>query len=209
MRQRKFALLPKFRIITSMNESTRIITVSGRIGAGSTTLAKGLAHHLGWKHIEGGEIFWEAIRAKMDVDTKDTNLRPDEEDQLFDDQLKKILAENKNIVLETKLAGFNAQGIDGVFKVLVVCEDRVGVDQTQMRIDRLVNREGKNMEDAKNEVIEREHNDLEKWRHMYADDSKDWVYYNPEYYDLVINTFEHSKDETLKIVLEKLDIHNG
>ncbi len=187
-----------------MNESTRIITVSGRIGAGSTTLAKGLSHHLGWKHIEGGEIFWEAIRSKMDIDTKDTHLRPDEEDQLFDDQLKKVLKENKNIVLETKLAGFNAQGIDGVYKILVVCEDRHGTDQTQMRIDRLVNREGKNMEDAKKEVIEREHNDLEKWRHMYADDSRDWVYYNPEYYDLIINTFEHSKDETLKIVLEKL-----
>lgn len=184
----------------------RIITVSGRIGAGSTTLAKGIAHHLGWKHMEGGEIFWEAIRSKMDVDSKDTNLRPDEEDALFDAQLKKILSENKEIVMETKLAGFNAQGISGVFKILVICEDREGNDQTQIRIDRLVNREGKHVEDAKKEVLEREKNDLEKWRHMYANNDENWVYFNPEYYDLVVNTFEHSKDDTLKIVLEKLEV---
>lgn len=184
----------------------RIITVSGRIGAGSTTLAKGIAHHLGWKHMEGGEIFWEAIRSKMNVDSKDTNLRPDEEDALFDAQLKKILSENKEIVMETKLAGFNAQGIPGVFKILVICEDRNGVDQTQIRIDRLVNREGKHVEDAKKEVLEREQNDLEKWRHMYAGGDPNWVYFNSEYYDLVVNTFEHSKDDTLKIVLEKLEL---
>lgn len=189
---------------TPMTQDKRIITVSGRIGAGSTTLANGISHHLGWKHIEGGEIFWEAIRAKMQVDAKDTNLRPDEEDALFDAQLKKVLAENHNIVLETKLAAFNAQGIPGVYKILVVCENHHGEDQTQIRIDRLVNREGKNVEDAKKEVLEREKNDLAKWRHMYAHDDQDWVYFDPKYYDLVVNTFEHSKEETLKLVLDAL-----
>src|SRR5438067_1120956 len=95
--------------------NTRIITVSGRIGAGSTTLAKSLARTLNWKHIEGGEIFWEAVRKKMGLEPKDTNLRPDEEDMLFDEQLKKILNEDQHIVLETKLAGFNGQGITSIF----------------------------------------------------------------------------------------------
>lgn len=188
-----------------MSSNIRIITVSGRIGAGSTTLAKGLAHHLGWKHMEGGEIFWEAIRSKMDVDSKDTNLRPDEEDALFDAQLKKILESNRDIVMETKLAGFNAQGIPGAFKILVVCENHHGEDQTQIRIDRLVNREGKHVEDAKREVLEREKNDVAKWRHMYAEDDPNWVYFDPKYYDLIVNTFEHSKDDTLKIVLGEIE----
>lgn len=184
-----------------MLDKTRIITVSGRIGAGSTTLANGISHRLGWKHIEGGEIFWEAIRTKMNFDVKDTNLRPDEEDALFDAQLKKILQENKHIVLETKLAAFNAQGINGVFKILVICENNHGEDQTQIRIDRLVNREGKSVDDAKKEILERERNDLQKWRHMYAADDKDWVYFDPKYYDLIVNTFEHSKEESLKLAL--------
>lgn len=183
----------------------RIITVSGRIGAGSTTLAKGLSERLGWKHMEGGEIFWEAIRSKMDVDTKDTHLRPDEEDKAFDEKLKRILHDERNIVLESKLAGFNAQDISGVFKILVVCEDHEGQDQTQIRIDRLVNREGKHVDEAKIEVLEREKSDLEKWRHMYADDDPDWVYFKPEYYDLVVNTYDHNQEDTLKTVLEELE----
>src|SRR5579885_729813 len=129
----------------------RIITVSGRIASGSTTLAKKLAHHLSWKHIEGGEIFWEAVRNKLGLAEKDTNLRPDSEDELFDAQLKKILKEDKNIVLETKLAGFNAQGVNDIFKILVLCTDAAGNDQTQIRIDRLVNREHISIQEAKKE----------------------------------------------------------
>src|SRR5258708_39594035 len=93
----------------------RIITVSGRIASGSTTLAHKIAKHLFWKHLEGGEIFWEKVRGKLNLMSKDTNFRPDTEDELFDKSLKKILTEDKNIVLESKLAGFNAQGIEGVF----------------------------------------------------------------------------------------------
>ena len=61
--------------------------------------------------------------------------------RLLTASLKKAIKEEKNIILETKLAGFNAQGVDGVFKILVVCENEKGEDQTQIRIDRLVNRE--------------------------------------------------------------------
>lgn len=177
----------------------RIITVSGRIASGSTSLARSLALELGWKHIEGGEIFWEAIRRKMGLSPKETNLRPDEEDALFDEQLKKILREDSHIVLETKLAGYNAQGIPGIFKILVLCENQEGEDQTQIRIDRLVNREHVSMEDAKEEILQREHNDLEKWRKLYAKGDSNWVYYHKEYYDLVINTYSHNKEEALAI----------
>lgn len=184
--------------------SIRIITVSGRIASGSTTLAKRIAEILGWRHIEGGEIFWEAVRQKLALSPKDTNLRPDEEDQVFDDKLKKTLKEDKHIVLETKLAGFNAEGIEGVFKILVICADRDGSDHTEVRIDRLINREGLSLDQAKEEVLEREKNDLEKWRHMYAHSDPNWVYYDPKYYDVVINTYSHNQDESLRLALEAI-----
>lgn len=182
----------------------RIITVSGRIGAGSTSLAKSLSKHFRWKHLEGGEIFWEAVRKRMGLDPKDTNLRPDEEDKLFDEQLKKILREDKDIILETKLAGFNARGIEGIFKILVICEDKSGADQAAIRIDRLVNRERVSVDEAKQEVMEREKNDLEKWRKIYANGDNEWVYYNAEYYDLVINTFDHNPEESVALALSAL-----
>lgn len=186
----------------------RIIAVSGKIGAGSTTLAKGIAKHFGWKHLEGGEIFWEAVRKRMDLSPKDTNLRPDEEDRLFDEQLKKILSHDKHVVLETKLAGFNAKGIDGIFKILVLCEDREGNDQMNVRIDRLVNRERIPVQEAKEEVLEREKNDIAKWRKLYAEGDEDWVYWKPEYYDLAINTYMNNQDETLRMALEAIEKRN-
>lgn len=185
----------------------RIITVSGRIASGSTTLAKLLAKKLGWKHIEGGEIFWEAVRKRMGLNPEETNLRPDEEDVLFDKQLKKILAEDKNVVLETKLAAFNAQEVDGIYKILVVCEDKNGDDHVDIRIDRLVNREGISVIEAKEEVINRENNDLEKWRKLYVENDPNWIYYDKKYYDLIINSFDHNKEESLEIVLKTLPLH--
>jgi len=182
----------------------RIITVSGRIASGSTTLAKSLAKTLGWRHIEGGEVFWEAVRSKLGLDPKDTNKRPDAEDQDFDKSLKNILTNQSNIVLETKLAGFNAQGIDGIFKILVVCNDIKGVDQTAIRIDRLVNREKIPIAKAKEEVLDREKNDLEKWRRLYASGDENWLYWDEKNYDLLVNTFIYDPEESLKVALEEI-----
>ena len=184
----------------------RMITISGRIASGSTTLGHKLAGILGWRHVEGGEVFWETVRTKMGLEEKDTNLRPDKEDEDSDASLKKILQNGKNLILETKLAGFNAQGIPGVFKIGVVCEDEEGNDKTEIRIDRLINREKISIMQAKEEVIERENNDLEKWRRLYANGDQSWTYWNKKYYDLVVNTYSHNQEETLKIALEGIGI---
>jgi len=184
----------------------RNITISGRIAAGSTSLADKLSETLNWKHIEGGDIFWEAIRKKMGVEPKDTGLRADKEDENFDASLKKMLREESHIVLETKLAGFNAQGIDGVYKILVICENEHGEDQTQIRIDRLINRETQSVEKAKEEILVREKSDLEKWQKLYANGNKAWTYWDEKYYDLVVNTYSLNKEEALDFVLGKIGI---
>jgi CMP/dCMP kinase len=182
----------------------RMITVSGRIASGSTTLGHRLAKILGWHHVEGGEVFWEAVRTKMGLEEKDTDLRPDREDEDFDSSLKQILTKGEKLILETKLAGFNAQGIPGIFKIAVICEDEKGNDKADIRIDRLINREKISIEQAKGEVIDREKNDLAKWRRLYANEDPEWNYWDKKYYDLVINTYSHNQDETLKFALEKL-----
>ncbi|HSA83465.1 MAG TPA: hypothetical protein VLF20_01090 [Patescibacteria group bacterium] len=182
----------------------RLITISGRIGAGSTSLAKHLAEKLGWRHIEGGEIFWEAVRKRMHLAPKDTKLRPDEEDMLFEEKQRELLRNEKYLILESKLAGFCAQGMDEVFKIVVVCEDATGADQTQIRIDRLVNREHTTMEEAKAEVLEREVNDLSKWRRLYANNDEQWVYWDRKYYDFTVNTFSRNQEDNVNLVLEKI-----
>jgi len=182
----------------------RIITVSGRIGAGSTSLARHLAEKLGWKHIEGGDIFWETVRKRMHVDTKDTKLRADEEDLLFEKKQDQILKNEKHIVLESKLAGFCAQDIADIYKVGVICADENGVDQVEERVKRLMEREKVTLDDSRKEVLEREKNDLEKWRRLYAKDDQNWVYWDSKYYDLVVNTFSRSQEESMEAVLKAI-----
>jgi len=181
--------------------NVRIITISGRIASGSTTLAHKLSHILRWRHIEGGEIFWEAVRTKLGLGEKDTDLRPDTEDQDFDESLKNILKNGQHLILETKLAGFNAQNLPGIFKILVLCVNSAGEDQTQIRIDRLVNREHMSMQQAKEEVLIREQNDIEKWKRLYAPNDQNWTYWDTKYYDLIINTYSHDQEDTLQSVL--------
>ena len=183
----------------------RNITVSGRIGTGKTTLAEHLAESLGWNVLDGGKIF-RKLTHEMGVHIKDTHKIPDSFDIAYEERIKKMLREEKEHVIQSHLAGFDAQGIDGVFKILVVCKNEEGKDKTSVRIDRLMNRDSINVEEAKEEVIEREKRNLEKFRRLYAKNDPDWVYWNEKYYDLIVNTFSLNSKEALKFVLKKIGL---
>lgn len=183
------------------------ITVSGRIGAGTTTLATGLAKTLGWKLLEGGELFAK-IHQELKLNEVEVNARPDHFDVEYEEKIKKMLHREKHQIIQSHLAGFDAQGIRGIFKILVVCEDEEGHDKPEIRIDRLINRRGISIEEAKEEVVVREKRNLEKWSRLYADSDPAWVYWDKKYYDLVINTYDHNQEETLKIALEGIKKKN-
>lgn len=179
----------------------RNITISGRIASGATTLAHHLAHHLGWDVLDGGKLF----RAF----TQDHGYADDRSDQFdldYEEKVKRILRTEKNHIIQSHLAGFDAQDIEGVVKILVVCEDEEGVDKADIRIDRLANRDTSSVEEAKNEVFAREQQNLNKWRRLYAYGDPNWVYWNKKYYDLVVNTFTHNQEESLSLVLKKIGL---
>src|SRR3989344_5452272 len=183
------------------------ITISGRIGSGATTLAKKLSEVLGWEMLDGGGLFRQ-LEKEQGFDINKSDSRPDHFDLQYEEMIKKNLREKKHQIIQSHLAGFDAQGIEGVYKILVVCEDDEGNDKKDIRIDRLVNRDKISVEEAKNEVVEREKRNLEKWRRLYADNDDVWVYWDKKYYDLIINTYSHNKEEALKITLEALGIKN-
>lgn len=181
----------------------RNITVSGRIASGASTLAVHLSQVLGWEFLNGGELF-RKFTAEKGLDIVHTTARPDEFDLEYEDKIKKLLIEKNNQIIQSHLAGFDAQGISGVYKILVICEDLTGEDKIDIRIDRLVNRDGKKVEDAKKEVLERERQNLEKWRRLYANNDPDWVYWDKKYYDLIVNTYSLNADESIRFVLEAI-----
>ncbi len=182
----------------------RVITVSGRIASGATTLAKKLAEELNWTLLEGGDLF-EKIHKELNLDQEMVDKRPDHFDLEYEEKLKKIFTKEKNIVVQSHLAGFDAQGIKGVFKILVECTEK-DLDKPEIRIDRLVNRDGVPIEKAKQEVFEREKNHLEKFRRLYAKGDKNWVYWQKKYYDLIINTFDHNAKEAFDLALKAINV---
>jgi cytidylate kinase len=183
--------------------SIKNITISGRIGAGATTLAKKLSDVLCWDLLEGGELF-EKIHKELRLDQSMVSGRPDYFDLEYEEKVKKMLGNETNHIIQSHLAGFDAQGLPGIFKICIICEDEEGNDKTDIRIDRLINRDKVSIEEAKREVLERERQHLGKWIRLYAGGDPNWKYWDKKYYDLVINTYSYNQEETLKFALEKL-----
>jgi len=179
----------------------RNITVSGRIGAGKTTLATHLARKLGWDVLDGGAII-RKISKEMGISIIETTKRPDKIDFALEEKIKKILREESNHIVQSHLAGLDAQGIEGIYKILVVCQNNKGEDKRSVRIDRLMNREGMTSEEARKEVLEREEQNLIKYRKLYANNDSGWVYWDEKYYDLIVNTYALDQQEALDFVLK-------
>lgn len=181
----------------------RNITVSGRIGAGATTLATKLAKHLDWNLLEGGLLF-DRIHKELKLDQTQVAARPDHFDIEYEERIKKMLKNETHQIIQSHLAGYDAQGIEGIFKILIVCEDSKGNDKREVRIDRLMNRDSKSAEEAKYEVLERENEHLSKFRRLYAGNDPNWVYWDKKYYDLFINTYDKNAEQTFHAALEAL-----
>lgn len=172
------------------------ITLSGKIAAGTTTLAKSLQESLGWKYINTGTI-------QRDYDKKhniNTNrhgalVRSDEHEREMEAMTKKMLETESNLIYEAWLAGFVAQGIPGILKVLLICS------QDAVRIDRIVNRDQLTFEEAKQFIKQREEENEKKWKKLYGN----YNFWDPKYFDLVIDTNSSGPMETLGRVLDKLN----
>jgi CMP/dCMP kinase len=194
------------------------LTISGLPGCGSTTLMKMLKDKLGWTAYSGGEFMREYAISKGYFDPKETvhhdaTAYPDDFDRQVDYAVRERLQKEEHHIIEAWLSGFLAQQVPNILKVLVVCSDHA------VRIDRIVNRDMISVADAKNHVITREAKNRKKWQDMYAKEWHDWVvvpktrpaeaeidFWHPSLYDLVIDTYRYSREETLDLVLHELKI---
>ncbi len=183
----------------------RNITVSGRIGSGATTLAISLQKELGWTLWEGGALS-EKFHKEQGSKETDVDKRPVSFDYKMEALIEKMLKDKDHQIIQSHLAGFDAQNIPGIYKILVICEDKNGNDLIELRAQRLVERKGITKEEALDEIEKREGRNLKKWQALYAPDDKNWVYWNKKYFDLVINTAILSKAESLAFTLKNLNI---
>ncbi len=181
-------------MVTSFSSPNyRNITISGRVASGATTLSRGLAEKLGWRLINGGEMYREYVK-KNGIALEKTTISSDEYHIELDNFIKEKLRNENQLIVESWLSGFDGQGIEGVFKIFVICGD------DGVRIDRLVNRDKMTVTEAKEHLKTREEENLKKWEKLYH--TRD--FWNPKLYDLVIDTYTNGPGETLGIALEAI-----
>lgn len=171
----------------------RNITVSGRAANGATTLSQKLAEKLNWTLINPGEIYREYAK-KNGIPLAKTSQSSDRYHLDLDKFIKEKLKNENQLIIESWLSGFDAQNIPGVFKIFVDCSDEA------LRIDRLVNRDRMTIEEAKEHLKTREEENLAKWGKLYH--ARD--FWNPNLYDLVIDTYKNGPTETLEIALKAI-----
>ncbi|MBU1085516.1 MAG: cytidylate kinase family protein [Candidatus Beckwithbacteria bacterium] len=191
----------------------RNITISGMICTGTSTLSGQLIEKLGWKHWNAGQFFRDYCKENK-LKLENTSDRSDDLARQVEYGMRKDLQEKSGQLMEAWLSGFVAQGLKGVLKVLLVCDD-------SLRVDRFVNREGVKVEEAKDHLRKREHENAKKWTRVYKNEWAKWVakdkqllrreknffdFWHPDLYDLVIDTYSNSKEETLHTVLKSLSL---
>jgi cytidylate kinase len=192
------------------------ITISGLPGTGTTTLLTLLEKKLGWKGYSGGE-FMRAYALEKGIFKPEQGFHhsaadyEDEFDRTIDMGVREKLEKQEGGIYEAWLTGFLAQEVPGVLKVLLVCSDDA------IRVDRVVNRDKVTVAQAKEHILTREEQNRRKWTKMYRDEWMKWVvkpghvsedepidFWDPRIYDLIIDTYSNSREETFKKVLDKV-----
>ena len=189
------------------------ISISGLPGAGSTTLGKHLAQHLGFKYYSGGDFMRQYAIDHGYFDPKQSvhhsaTVYPADFDRQVDYEVRERMKTGRGCVYESWLSGFLAQQVKGTYKILVYCSDDA------VRVDRIANRDDVSIKQAKEHIFVREKGNLAKWAKMYKKEWGEWVvkpktlgaqepiyFWRSELYDLAIDTFRLGKEETLELVL--------
>lgn len=168
------------------------ITISGEIACGKSSIADALMALLpGWRWINTGQQFRDFTESKG-ISIQQVSFLPDEVHRAFDTEQRKMLEVETNILVEGRLAGWLASGLEGIFKVY--CYAPIDV-----RIERYIKREKVSWEKALNEILYRDSRDLEKFRQMYGIPD----YRSLTFYDLQVDTSGDSPDNLARLIIEK------
>lgn len=207
--------------ISTKNLNYQNITISGLPGAGSSTLGKALANLLGFSYFSGGDFMraYAIEKGLFKDNTKahhDATVYSQDFDRQVDLGMRDNLKNKKGQILDSWLSGFMAQGVPGVLKILVTCSDDA------VRVDRIVNRDQLTVDQAKHHIFDREEKNTNKWRALYKNEWDRWIvkknilssqkeiwFWYEELYDLTIDTYKNSKQETLKRTLKKLGYNDA
>ena len=164
-----------------------IVTVSGEIGAGKSTVARALAQAVGLRYLSAGEIFREEARRRgVSVDALG---RLAEQDPSIDrdlDQLQTEAANAGDALIESRLSGWL---IDGDLRIWLRAPLAV-------RAARVAVRDAVGEEDALREIQGREAVERRRYRALYRIDVTDLSRYH-----LILDTARWTPEEIVQALV--------
>jgi len=174
-------------------DNIRVITISGEICSGTSSLADTLITLLpGWKRINIGQKFREFCNS-IGESIQQVGFLSDDVHQKFDSLQKSMLETDLKIVIESRLAGWLAQGIEGIFKVFCYAP-------IEVRVERYMKRENVPKAKAVTDIGFRDKKMTEKFMRMYGISD----YRSPSFYDLYLDTSTGRPIDLAQVVIEKI-----
>jgi CMP/dCMP kinase len=174
-----------------------IITIAGALGAGKSSVAKRVAHELGYTHFSSGDLF-RAIALERGLTIEEINTTAELEtaiDHDVDERLR-ALGEQDKLVIDSRLA---YHWIPDSFKVYLDLD----IPTAAERIYKQIHSEGRTVQAASSieELVHttemRKQSEQKRYKNLYGLDVADL-----KPFDLVVNTAHHNLDEVVRIVLD-------
>jgi len=180
--------------------SERVVTVSGLVGVGSSTVAEILSDELGMDLISSGTFFRRKAEEKdLDLpDFFDKYRNPDvgpDPDLMWDRRVLGLAFTKDDVVIEGRLTGALLCDIAEV-RILVECSRDVVVE-------RLAEREKMTPDEADERLERRNSQDIKTYKEKYGIDVRDKKYYN------VVVDNSGSLEDTKKMIIEKVNAFIG
>lgn len=171
----------------------RAITISGEVATGKSSLADAVIASLpGWRRVNTGQRFRD-FSAARGMSIQQVSLLPDEVHKAFDDSQRKLLEKETDIVVEGRLSGWLARGLDDVLKIYCYAP-------LDVRAERYMRREKVDQAQAVADIEYRDSRDVEKYKRIYGVPD----YRAPEFYNLLVDTSKYTPPELAQQVVKAL-----
>lgn len=169
-----------------------IITIGGAIGSGKTTVASAIAKNFDFTHVSAGRIFREMAKEKgLNLEEFSKIAEDDDSFDLEVDERQKALVKKGNAVVDGRLSG---RFIDGDIKIWLTAP-------FENRVERVANREGKDIGAAREEMKRREKSEVTRYKKLYNIDMFDL-----SEYDVVLNTGLWRAEGVIKIIQRLIEV---
>jgi cytidylate kinase len=172
------------------------ITVSGLPGSGTTTLSRLLAEYYDLELVSSGEIFRKMARDRgMSLAEFGALAERDSSIDLdIDKNQRSIIHSRENIILESRLAGYFAEGRPNVLKIWIKAPILTRVKRIQRREKTI------SFDEELNKTVEREKSEALRYKNYYGIDISDL-----SVYDIVIDSEKWNQYQTLDILSVAID----